>query len=254
MRTSTIQALSAINRSFYLSEAAREFSDTRNYPWPGWSRVLSGLPNDAKGGGVLDVGCGNGRFARYIQEILKNDFRYVGIDISDSLLDIARAQVPESERNSFANIDVSRLYTEPQLLPGPFSLIVAFGVLHHIPSLDGRRELLSALLRRLTPDGRLAITFWRFGNLPRFSRKVVSWAEYNQTAAQPVDENDLEEGDYLLRWGSGQDSYRYCHLANDKEIDALINSLNVKTLDHFLSDGEDHQLNQYAVLDNRMPS
>jgi SAM-dependent methyltransferase len=248
MKTATILALHAINRRFYASSTAREFSDTRDHFWPGWAPVVGALPDDTSNRSVLDIGCGNGRFAAYLGTQWGNDFSYLGIDLSEPLLEVARGRTRGLKEISFLNADFSILCTDPRVCPGPFSLIATFGVMHHLPSFEKRRSLLSALLARLQPHGRLAVTFWRFGGLERFKRKVLSWNEYNLSAAQPIDTDDLEEGDYLLRWGKGGDTSRYCHFANDKEIEALINALKITGIESYLSDGEDNAFNQYLVI------
>jgi SAM-dependent methyltransferase len=248
MKPATIQALSAVNRSFYASPMAREFSDTRDHFWPGWTRVVAALPDEASRHCVLDIGCGNGRFAAYLATQWGHGFRYLGMDVSEPLLEIARGRYSGLKEINFVNADFSSLGTEPKAYPGPYSLIAAFGVIHHVPSFENRRLLLGALLDRLQPHGRLAVTFWRFGGLERFMRKALRWNEYNLYAAQAVDTDDLEEGDYLLRWGNRGDKCRYCHFANDKEIEALVNSLRIKCIDSYRSDGEDNELNQYLVI------
>lgn len=43
---------------------------------------------------VLEIGCGNGRDAK---EILKHTSRYIGLDYSQALLDIARVDLPEAK-------------------------------------------------------------------------------------------------------------------------------------------------------------
>ena len=70
MDPATANALRALNRRFY-EERAREFSDSRNAPWPGWLRLAPHLRELAEGGraiSLLDAGCGNGRFAHFLAE------------------------------------------------------------------------------------------------------------------------------------------------------------------------------------------
>jgi hypothetical protein len=76
----------------------------------------------------------------------------------------------------------------------------------------------------------------------------VPWHAYNRDAAEPIDVDDLEEGDFLMRWGEQNDYVRYCHFSNEEEIDTLLHSLNAPFIDRFVSDGEDNSLNQYLVF------
>jgi SAM-dependent methyltransferase len=259
MKPETIQLLNDINRAFYNSESAAGFSDTREHAWPGWSRVLERVRSAGRETRVLDVGCGNGRFAQFLSRAYASNgyernptaaLQYWGVDNSQPLLQRARARMDAMEGVDFIHSDVARLANEPAFLPGPFSLIVLFGVMHHVASYHARRALLASLIQRLSPGGILAATFWRFGQFQRFQRKVIDWKTYNQRVTSPVDIGDLETGDVLLRWGTGDDSYRYCHFASDREIEALIVSVGVPCIDRFISDGEDNALNDYAILSN----
>jgi tRNA (uracil-5-)-methyltransferase TRM9 len=248
MKSTTRRRIHAIDRSFYTSDAAVEFSEMRKHPWPGWDRVLKLLPDDSSEPSVLDVGCGNGRFAAYLAERWNRPIRYLGVDISGVLLDIARSRGLDSSHFEFDAIDFLSPRFSSFLAYRTFTLIVLFGVMHHVPGFEQRRDFLSALVQHLTDDGALAVTFWRFGAFSRFRRKIVPWHTYNQNAAEPIDPDDLEEGDFLMRWGKQKGFVRYCHFSNEQEIDALLESLNAPCIERFTSDGEDNSLNQYLLF------
>lgn len=59
---------------------------------PGILEVLD--RNGIREGLVVDLGCGSGLWAR---ELTKARYRVLGIDISESMIDIARRRVPEAE-------------------------------------------------------------------------------------------------------------------------------------------------------------
>ena len=70
MDDATALALNAINLALYRDRAA-EWSAVRTRPWRGFARVageLASLPGERLR--VLDVGCGNGRFLRTLDEAL----------------------------------------------------------------------------------------------------------------------------------------------------------------------------------------
>ncbi len=254
MDTETRRRLNALNHVFYQAVAA-QFSDSRRHPWPGWERVLACLqrtrPDSGAGAlSVLDVGCGNGRFAHFLADRRSAPLRYLGVDASPALLAIAHE---ETRGLNLAALDLQRLDVldgQPgeHLPAGPFDLVVGFGLLHHIPGFATRRAVVRALLERLAPSGLVAVTAWRFGDSPRFAKRRVSWDSYNRDAAQPIDQSQLEDGDHLLAFGEPATSPRYCHHSSDEELQRLVTALPGRLVECFDADGREGDLNRYLVL------
>ena len=71
MDQTTVKQLNEINLKFY-SNLSEQFSESRDYYWKGWERLLQEEPLKEKKRKiplkVLDVGCGNGRFGKFIVE------------------------------------------------------------------------------------------------------------------------------------------------------------------------------------------
>ncbi len=71
---------------------------------------------------VLEIGCGNGRDA---VEITKHTKNYLGIDISEKLIELAQQKVPN------ANFQVADI--ETFTFPGSLDIVFAFASLIHVP-------------------------------------------------------------------------------------------------------------------------
>jgi len=251
--------LDAINHDFY-DAFAEEFSATRDHPWAGWDRVTAAPGEGALR--VLDVGCGNGRFATFLEERTPGPIVYLGVDANEVLLTQARRR-PRGGRASldFERYELlsARFRTEPP--PGPYDLIVLFGVLHHVPSFEARRALLSLLGGLLAAGGRLVVTLWRFAEDERLQKRILPWRDYNARARHPIDRSQLEPGDHLLRWGAGGGAAappRYCHFHDDAETEELIrrvegSGLGLSLSERFRADGKSGELNEYLVFERRAP-
>jgi len=252
MNSNTRRKLNALNHRFY-SERADEFDATRQHEWPGWRRTIE-LLNPATSHShnrVLDIGCGNGRFARFL---LKNHpigaIEYTGVDQSPELLAMAEKEFAESEGDSlrWLEFDATSNDLEEALVPNQYDLVVAFGLLHHIPSLEHRKKLISYLSDRTNANGILAFTIWRFNESNRFREKVIPWEDYNHEAVEKIDVHELEKGDYLLSFGDRDGAARYCHALDKNEIEALTEPLGLKRLAQFTADGKTNDLNEYHVF------
>jgi len=252
MDEKTVRALGAINRDFYRDSAAA-FSETRRNSWPGWEPLVGWiegrLPDRALK--VLDVGCGNGRFGAFLADALHEraaDIDYCGLDASESLLDSVRSRRLPVATAEVLLADLIETPLDSLLADRAFSLIAVFGLLHHIPSEQGRTALLGALARRLEPGGLLALAFWRFGDFERFRVRRKTFEEWNRDAPEAIDLSQLEPGDTLLRWGEGPDAVRYCHHVDDAEAERLLRAAGLERLACYDADGREGSLNRYFVL------
>jgi tRNA (uracil-5-)-methyltransferase TRM9 len=251
MNASTASALNRINRRFY-AEIADAFSATRRDPWPGWKRAIEAMQAvNGSGPRVLDVGCGNGRFASYLETEWGPEFDYLGIDSSDALLEHARMAHDGKPRVALERFDFLPDTGAIETPDGEFDLVVLFGVLHHVPAHRNRRMLLTKLTERLAPGGLLVVAAWQFASAPRYRDRILTWEQYNENAPEPIDLNELEKGDFLLGWADSP-SPRYCHGVDSKEMDRLLADLPTDPVCRFTADGKTDDLNLYAV-ERRQP-
>lgn len=267
MNAVTVAALNRINRQFY-ARHSESFGATRTRPWPGWNRAIKPFllqtskdPGAKAARDILDLGCGNGRFAAFVHSISRDPYRYLGLDSSEEMIGQARLRLQgvETFDAQFRRYDLADDGSRLDFGARRFDLVVLVGVLHHLPGISSRRQLLSELAGSLASGGHMILSFWQFGRDSRFLRRTLSWSDHNRLSVDPVDEHQLESGDYLLAWGNsddieqeGEDSLgarRYCHFADASEAKELIGAVGLRTVDCFESDGRSGDLNLYFVLE-----
>ncbi len=272
MDIETAQRLNEATRDFYAANAA-SFSSTRERPWEGWRRLARHVGNaidhmaasrkaaseprsagrDSEPFRVLDVGCGNMRFERFLAE------EFPGQPFAFACMDSCPALAGEGLRQdaAFQEADVMELIRKGDMegmlddmtATSSFHLSVAFGLMHHVP-LDGwRRDLLRALVGHTAPGGIAAVAFWQFAKNPKLREKV------ERTTAEGCAKLgiglDVNEGDYLLGWQGSADRLRFCHSFSDEEVDSLADEaqrLGASVVDSYSADGPDGMSNRYVVL------
>lgn len=250
MNRETVERLRVLDREFYRSSAAA-FDASRRSPWPGWRRVLE-TTDRGREVSILDVGCGNGRFGLLAEEVLGVRLRYCGVDASVELLRAARSRGPADwrlEKSDFLDESLPAATDR-----AGFDLVGCFGVMHHVPGFENRRALVRRMVRRVAPGGLLAVSFWQFGAVERFRRRVVPWSELKTSANGPIDTSQLEAGDFLLRWGDLEADpapLRFCHYCDPEEAERLVSGLDLEPVESFRADGRGDDLNLYHLLGRR---
>ena len=232
MHPDVIQRLLEVNATFYQAQAAG-FAQTRRRPQPGVVRVLESLDARAR---ILDVGCGHGVVAGFLER-RGHAGGYTGIDSSQALLDQARHAVHAPEF-VFEHIDLAMPGWRDRISPG-YSVILAFAVLHHLPSEALRRQVVVDLAWLLSADGRMEVSVWDFLGLERLRRRQIAWERIGLAAT------DVDPGDYLLDWRHGGHGLRYVHHFTPAELTALANSAGLRATDVRSSDGENGRLGMY---------
>jgi SAM-dependent methyltransferase len=258
MDSQTRKQLIALSQAFYRAQAEAFDASRGHQAWPGWQRLAEWLPDesalrrpDPKPLRVLDIGCGNARFLRFLGDA---GFRvdYTGVDSNAGLLEAARGRLADRGSPDWRLVEQDFLAsTQPgkELPDGPFDLIALMGVLHHVPGRDFRQDLLVAARRRLAEGGILALATWQFAGRPRFAKRQMAWSDVDPILGAPIDEAKLEAGDRLLRFGDDPEQPpRYCHQVSDAEFESWPDQLGLAPVAEYRADGAQGDLNRYWVL------
>ena len=151
----------------------RHFYDlTRKYYLLGRDALIEGLA-PPPGGSVLEAGCGTGRNL-IVAARRWPDAHYYGVDISEAMLETARANVAKaglSDRISFAQGDATTFDAEGMFGRAGFDRVFQSYTLSMIPDWTGAiREAAG----KLAPGGRLDfVVFGQQERLPRWFRAML---------------------------------------------------------------------------------
>ena len=148
--------------------ATEPFRDAVLYDWEyrrrrddvGFYRMLAA----ERGGPVLDLGCGTGRL---LIPLARDGFDVVGVDLSASMIGLARAKARRQARRLRGRILLARGDLRALPLRGPFPLaVMAFHTIQHLVEDDDLVATLRGIRRVLGRDGWLA--FDVFAPRPRW--------------------------------------------------------------------------------------
>jgi SAM-dependent methyltransferase len=243
MEPDVLHQIRSINLEFYQT-FADSFAETRGRIQPGVQRLMKQMLTSKR---LLDLGCGNGELASALSE---RDFSgcYLGIDVSDRMLTIARNAVAGKERFAFlkSELGMNDLRTDiernaSQLFQPPYDLQVAFATLHHVPGESCRRRLAHELHSLAAEHGRVYLSVWNFLESERLRERLLPWETVG------LSEQQVEPGDYLIDWRRGGSGIRYVHHFSEAELIELAEGVGFAVQEAFYSDGETGNLGLYQV-------
>lgn len=237
MNSTVATRLIELNREFY-TRFGNSFSATRHRIQPGVRLVLETLSGDED---ILDLGCGNGWFARELAQ-RGHSGSYLGWDFSLPMLQDAKTTLKNFPA-VFQQVDLAELTLDSITAPtaDKWSLITAFAVLHHIPSQELRIKILQIVHRFLEPDGRFIHSNWQFLNSDKLKSRIQDWSTSGFL------QKDIEPNDYLLDWRNGGKGLRYVHHFDQVEMIELAELSGFQIKDLYYSDGETGNLGLYQV-------
>jgi tRNA (uracil-5-)-methyltransferase TRM9 len=174
---------------------ALHFNETRKAIWTRVGKFLDMIPKYSL---VADIGCGNGKYTRYRQDIF-----VIANDICVPLLDLV-------ENSSTCNCCVADGLYLPYKAKS-FQYAISIAVLHHIKDYESRLKFITNIINILEPGGKLLFTVWAL--------------EQNIKPKWISQDNN---GDYLIPWldkYTKQTFYRFYHLFTYDEINQFVNAL-----------------------------
>lgn len=233
----TILTLNHINAQFY-ETIAHDFDETRGKAWAGWEMLMNYIPAPTAPFRVLDIGCGNGRFGSFLHEKWGDKLIYHGIDNNPALLQMAKEAL--SAKNIAFELEHADIVSWDKKFAPEYDLVVAFGVIHHIPSSQYRTYSLWNWASAVKTDGYLVFACWRFYEFDRFRERITAW---DDDLAKKV-----ERHDYLLDWRRGATALRYCHYVDDAEHDALARATGLDEIMRYRADGFTNTVNAYSMM------
>jgi len=254
MQSRDIKRLAAMTAGFYAAQS-QSFSETRQSPWPGWEQLLPPISQLPKPAGeplrVLDLGCGNLRFEQFLtQELAGRRFEFHAIDSCPAL-----PQEGFDVQVSFKEADIIG-----QLLDGgalqlgvpQCDVVVAFGLLHHLPTNALRLQLLQGMAALVHPGGLMAASFWQFALEPNLAAKARAAHEAALEQDPSLRAMAWEEGDYLLGWQGKPGVHRFCHSFAKAELDSLADALpDMQLQARYHADGRTGRMNAYLLWTKR---
>lgn len=214
MRGERLKEILEIVRSGY-NNLAIDFDATRKKPL--WSDIHKFTSEIEDGGRVLDVACGNGRLLEALKD---KKVEYLGVDNSESLLNLAGQNYPD---RSFLFSDMLDL---KNVSDGCFNHVFCLAALQHIPTQELRVQALKNMGSKMAGNGRLIISNWNLWTKPAYRRKLLKRYFLNLLGFFEDDWNDL-----FFPWkdSSGQEKdLRYYHAFTKRELKIIASLSNLK--------------------------
>ncbi len=180
---------------------AAHFNETRKAIWNCVGKFLDAIPKYSV---IADVGCGNGKYTRYRQDIF-----VVANDICVPLLDVI-------EHSCNHDCCIANGLNLPYKADS-FEYAISIAVLHHINNAKDRLKFITNIVNILEPGGKLLFTVWA-----REQTIKPKWISKG-------------DGDYLIPWldkYTNKTFFRYYHLFSFQEINDFVDALdNVSSCD-----------------------
>ena len=210
---------------------AKDFSATRTQPWGEFDEFAKHFPKSEFS--ALDIGCGNGRLYNYLKEF---DLNYIGVDLSENLLEEARKKHPEA-------LFIHESMTELESVKNKkFDVIFFIASFHHLGSKNGRVKTLEKVKKLLKKDGIICMTNW---NLFQKKYKKYVWKAAFKSLISRFAWNDT----FIPFTKNDQTTWRYYHAFTPKELHNLFAKTGLEIVDEFFYQ-KDKQIDNWKECRN----
>ncbi len=207
-------------KEFYDAEAVK-YAQTREKYWTEAKLFLDEIEsNEKKTLRILEFGCGGGRLLKQLAEIEWKKIQYIGVDLSEKLLKIAKKQIKPTNKHitcTFVCADILEYIKTCK--QENFDYIIGIASFQHIPSQKERFYLMKSFYRLLKYEGKIILTDWAFSS--RFLKKhqkemIKAFRQYLFTRGQKSWRDILIPR--KAKWGV---FFRFYHIFSLKELRTL---------------------------------
>ena len=196
MKTKAAKYLLKKTRKDY-EKITSDFSNTRNWLWPEFNFFKKYIKED---GHLIDFGCGNGRFFKFVKDMEK--LQYTGIDNNPKFIEIAQKNYTSTKFVVGDFIDIPRVPKADN--------VFAIASFHNIPSLKLRKKSIQNLKELLKKDGILILTVWNL--FQKRYRKHIFKSLFNYF----IQFGKYDWNDTFIPWSkSGVDRYYHAFTPNE---------------------------------------
>ncbi|KAM7539974.1 hypothetical protein Aperf_G00000045487 [Anoplocephala perfoliata] len=214
---------------------AESFSDSRYAPWPGVMKFLKRLPPGSFG---ADIGCGNGKYLVAVADQKLMLSPLLASDSSINLLELVR-------RRGFDAVAANILALPYRT--NSLDFFISIAVLHHLSTLERRRQGLISMIQLLKVGGLGLIQVWAKdqhwkGQHAAYIKKEISEQSANEMSVVPggcvmpiqKPRTPFVASDVLLPWNAknkgdtpagDRKMVRYYHVFEEGELEKLIASV-----------------------------
>lgn len=201
-------------------QIADQYNETRKkHISPLWDELSEITKEVSPGKKILDLGCGNGRLLDFFKD---KQIEYLGVDTSKELLKHAQENHPGykfKEGNLLELGKVSEI---------DFDYVFSIAVLHHIPGLNLRVQVLRQIRNKVKENGKVIITVWNLWNIEKCRKKIVK-----NILLKIIGKNLMDIGDIRYDWKNSEGdrvSERYYHAFTKGELKKIAKKAGFKKI------------------------